>query len=55
MTRKPNKACLDSFHKDKAVQDNIVESWLCVDLQHYLGHKNIQPSQMTRRLTTRQL
>ena len=22
---------LDSFHKDKAVQDNITESWLCVD------------------------
>jgi len=22
---------VDSFRKDKAVQDNIVESWLCVD------------------------
>jgi hypothetical protein len=25
------KAMLDSWHKDKAVQDQIVESWLCVD------------------------
>jgi hypothetical protein len=25
------KAMLDSSQKDKAVQDNIVESWLCVD------------------------
>jgi hypothetical protein len=25
------KYMLDSFRKDKAVQDNIVESWLCVD------------------------
>lgn len=29
--RKPTKEMLDSWHKDKAVQDNIVESWLCVD------------------------
>jgi hypothetical protein len=25
------KAELASFHRDKAVQDNVVESWLCVD------------------------
>ena len=25
------KAMLKSFHEDKAVQDNITESWLCVD------------------------
>ena len=25
------KSDLKSFHEDKAVQDNIVESWLCVD------------------------
>ena len=25
------KEQLESWHKDKAVQDNIVESWLCVD------------------------
>jgi hypothetical protein len=31
MSRKPKKADLDSWHNDKAVQDNIVESWLCVD------------------------
>jgi hypothetical protein len=22
---------LESWHKDKAVQDNIVESWVCID------------------------
>lgn len=27
----PTKAMLESFNKDKAVQDNIVESWLCID------------------------
>jgi hypothetical protein len=25
------KAHLESYLRDKAVQDNIVESWLCVD------------------------
>jgi hypothetical protein len=30
VTRK-EKENSDSWHKDKAVQDNIVESWLCVD------------------------
>jgi hypothetical protein len=29
--RKTPKEQLESWHKDKAVQDNIVESWLCVD------------------------
>ena len=29
--RQLKKTHLDSFHKDKAVQDNIVELWLCVD------------------------
>src|SRR5437879_5416864 len=28
---RPTKAMLESWHKDKAVQDNIVESWICVD------------------------
>jgi hypothetical protein len=28
---KPTKEMLDSFDKDKAVDDNITESWLCVD------------------------
>jgi hypothetical protein len=28
MTKKHD---LESWHRDKAVQDNIVESWLCVD------------------------
>jgi hypothetical protein len=28
MSRKKD---LESWHKDKAVQDNIVESWLCID------------------------
>jgi hypothetical protein len=31
MTRKTPKEMVDSFEKDKAVQDNICESWLCVD------------------------
>src|SRR5437899_12774130 len=26
-----SKRHLESWHKDKAIQDNIVESWLCVD------------------------
>lgn len=30
-TRKTPKDQLESWHRDKAVQDNIVESWICVD------------------------
>jgi hypothetical protein len=29
--RRTPKEQLESWHRDKAVQDNIVESWLCVD------------------------
>jgi len=31
MTATRRKEQLESWHKDEAVQDNIVESWLCVD------------------------
>jgi hypothetical protein len=31
MRRTATKSDLESFREDKAVQDNIVESWLCVD------------------------